>query len=110
VMSDRDLLKQAALPLLAIVITTAADASFQCAHAQCPADAKIYIDPRSVPQRQQVSRGTFIAIMTGDVDPALKRYVQESYFSQFQPIQIPFSGGIVLVSPNNPCVQQYIGR
>ena len=106
----RDLLKQAALPLLAIVITTAAEASFQCAHAQCPADAKIYIDPRLVPQRQQVSRGTFIAVMTGDVDPALKRHVQESYFSQFQPIQIPFSGGIVLVSPNNPCVQQYIGR
>ena len=108
---DRDLRKRPVLLLLAIVIAIAADTSFQSAHAQCAPTDKIYIDPRLVPQRQHMSPDTFYHT-TGDfdLDYFQKQVAANIYFNQYQPIQIPFNGGIVVVSPNDPCVQQYIGR
>jgi hypothetical protein len=37
-----------------------------------------------------------------------KQRVWEQYYAQGQPIQIPLKGGVVLVNPNDLCVQQYI--
>lgn len=80
------------------------------AHAQCAPDRKIFIDPRLVPQRQKVTQEQFAAIMANPyTDPAVKKYAMESYYSQHQPIQIPFGGGMILISPDDLCLQQYIG-
>jgi hypothetical protein len=84
------------------------DAYIQSASAQCPPGAKIYIDPRLVPQRQRVTPHQFMGTANPYMDPALKHYLQESYYSQHQPIEVPFGGGRVLVSPDDPCIQQYI--
>jgi hypothetical protein len=96
---------------IGLAASVLADGSIQSAGAQqCAPDAKIYIDPRLVPQRQHISPQTYYYIMTGSVDPATKEYVRNAYFSQYQPIQVPFRGGTVLISPTDPCIQQYIGQ
>jgi hypothetical protein len=35
--------------------------------------------------------------------------IVESYYQQGQPIEVPYGDGKVLVSPADPCVQQYLG-
>jgi hypothetical protein len=103
--------KQFAL-LLIVTGGAVADGYIQSAGAQCAPGAKIYIDPRLVPQRQKVTREGFEGIMADPwTDPAVKvkKYFMESYYSQHQPIEVPFGGGRVLVSPDDPCVLQYIG-
>jgi hypothetical protein len=81
------------------------------ANAQCPADAKIYVDPRLTPQRPQVSRDQFESIMANpSASPEQKKAVSDQYYNQNQPIQLPFRSGIVLISPKNPCIQQYLGN
>ena len=103
-------IKHALLTLFVFVATVGSDARLRV-FAQCAPTDKIYIDPRLVPQRQLMSRDTFYHT-TGDfdLDYFQKQRAANIYFNQYQPIQIPFNGGIVLVSPNDPCVQQYIGR
>jgi hypothetical protein len=41
--------------------------------------------------------------------PEKQRLIDE-YMKQFQRIKMPFTGGIVLISPNDPCIQQFIPR
>jgi hypothetical protein len=81
--------------------------SMASADAQCPPDAKIYIDPRLVPQRPQISRNAMRAWL-GIGDPALLSQLYMMYQQQGQPIEVPYGEGKVLVHPTNPCIQQYI--
>ena len=98
--------------VLLVVVTVSSDASFQSVRAQCAPGSKILIDPRLVPHRMQVNRQQAVqaAIDLGSnpSDPvALATY--NAYMMQNQPIEIPDGGGKVLISPRDPCVQQYVG-
>jgi hypothetical protein len=97
--------------LVLITLTVAFEAQPAVkAWAQCAPTDKIFIDPRLVPQRQTVTKEQYIAVMSNPYsDPALKKYIMDSYNSQFQPMQLPYGRGMVMISPINPCVQQYIG-
>jgi hypothetical protein len=83
--------------------------SMASAHAQCAPTDKIYIDPRLVPQRPQISQEQAVRLMLpSKVDQTLKRQLIEQYRHQNDPIVIPYGTGKVLVHPTNPCIQQYI--
>jgi hypothetical protein len=88
-----------------------ADACAQPVSGQCPPGVQIFIDPRLVPMRPQVSREQFQAVMAS---PSMadweKQRIYNDYMNQYQPIQLPFRGGIVLINPTNPCIQQYLGN
>jgi hypothetical protein len=75
------------------------------AHAQCAPTDKIYIDPRLVPKRPNISPGV---VLPSSIDPVIKRRLIEQYMQKDQPIVVPFGTGKVLVHPHNPCIQQYI--
>jgi hypothetical protein len=98
--------------LLAIAIAGAmALASMQSAAAQCAASERIYIDPRLVPKRPQISRENIVNLMANDfVSEEIKRRALDSYYNQHQPIQLPYRNGYVLVSAIDPCIQQYVPR
>jgi hypothetical protein len=81
----------------------------QSAGAQCAPDAKIYIDPRLVPQRPHMKKQQFDRATLG-ADAETQKFLRDQYYSQNQPIQVPFRDGTVLISPSDPCIQQYIGR
>ena len=79
------------------------------AHAQCAPTDKIYIDPRLVPKRPNMTREQFKAIMLSPGStPEMKAWAQREYTQKYQPIVVPYGTGKVLVDPNNHCVQQYI--
>jgi len=100
-----------ALFLLVAGGTVIADSFVHSANAQCPTGSQIYIDTRLVPQRQRMSHEQAMRILSVPGMPEnVKNWAIESYYTQFQPIQIPFRGGTVLISPTDPCIQQYIGR
>jgi hypothetical protein len=40
----------------------------------------------------------------------MKRHAADTYYSEYQPIQIPYRGGVVVISATDPCVQQYISK
>ena len=104
-------MKVLALIFLTVGAAVLTDGYFQPASAQCPADVQIYIDPRLVPQRQSVTPEQFRNILVNpEIPENVKNYWREAYRSQYQPIQIPFRAGSVLISPTDPCIQQYIGR
>src|SRR5262249_10010897 len=98
--ADRRRLFTAALLLLS---SMCADA-----HAQCAPTDKIYIDPRLVPKRPQISDDQMLGIMLGNSSPEEKALSRRLYMQQGQPIEIPHGTGKVLVHPTNPCIQQYI--
>ena len=85
------------------------------AHAQCPPDtppgARIYVDPRLVPKRIPVTQ---LQIVQSQVDPWTstdeKMRLVNQYWLQFRPIEIPYGHGRLLISPINPCIQEYLGR
>ena len=77
------------------------------AHAQCAPTDKIYIDPRLVPQQRQLTLQQFQAMMNGR-DPEIRHQAIEMLKQRGQPIVMPYGTGKVLVSPDNPCIQQYI--
>jgi hypothetical protein len=81
------------------------------AHAQCAPTDKIYIDPRLVPRQPHITQGQMLAAMLDkNISSAERMRIREMYQSQFsgQPIVVPYGTGKVLVSPSNPCIQQYI--
>jgi hypothetical protein len=88
--------------------------SMASAHAQCADTDKIYIDPRLVPKPINCSPQRLEAIMLGMAsNPRLSEMGQGIILqcrrqAQNQPIRIPYGSGVVLVSPTNPCIQQYI--
>jgi len=90
----------AVLPLLLMI----ADA-----HAQCAPTDKIYIDPRLVPRRPQISEEAWKHIGLSDtISPEQKAMFYRLLMQQNDPIEIPHGTGKVLVHPTNPCIQQYI--
>src|SRR5262245_29132284 len=79
------------------------------AHAQCAPTDKIYIDPRLVPRRPQISREDWSNIFLGSrTSPEEKAETYRMLRQQNDPIVIPYGTGKVLVHPTNPCIQQYI--
>jgi hypothetical protein len=96
--------------LILLIVTggaVLADGYIQSAGAQCAGDTQIYIDPRLVPQRPHMTRQQFDRAMLG-ADVETQKFLRDTYYSQNQPIEVPFRGGKVLVSPSDPCIQQYI--
>src|SRR5208283_3244985 len=88
-----------AVIFLATVATMLADGCLRTASAQCAPGSQIYIDPRLVPQRQHMSHEQAMRILsTPGMPESVKNWALDAYYSQFQPIQIPFRGGTVLIS------------
>jgi len=94
---------------LALLSSVFADGFFYSAHAQCADTDKVYIDPRLVPKRLNIPRESMEAILLGRTIPwETKNYYLQQYQQRDQPIEVPYGTGKVLVSPTNPCIQQYI--
>ena len=94
---------------LALLSSMFADGFFYSAHAQCAASDKIYIDPRLVPKRLNISPNNMMGIMANpDLSPEAKAEMYQRFLQQGQPIVVPYGTGKVLVHPTNPCIQQYI--
>jgi hypothetical protein len=88
-----------------------ADAGLHSADAQCAANDQIFIDPRLAPSRPRITAEQMQAMMLNRLaSPAQKQEYMNMYLAQNQPIQVPFRDGIVLVHPQNPCIQQYLGK
>jgi hypothetical protein len=105
----RKLVKRSALAWVSIIILVTG-ASFQFARAQCAPGSKIFIDPRLVPHRGRMSQQQLHEAMRNPyVSEKMRQWALQQYYSQDQPIQIPFRNGTVFVSPSDPCVQQYVG-
>jgi hypothetical protein len=97
------------LAMLVGVVT--ADAASGGANAQCPPGAQIFIDPRLVPGRPQISPEGFQAVLANPwISEQQKQQYLNLYLNQYQPIQMPYRNGIVLISPTNHCIQQYPGN
>jgi len=104
-----DLGRQSILAASVIIAGGLTDAGFVLHAQQCPPGGQIFIDPRLVPRRVPVTYQQLIAGMSNPwATPEEKNRIMEMYYSQGQPIQIPFRGGVVLISPTDLCVQQYI--
>jgi hypothetical protein len=99
--------EQLALLLIVTGGAVLADGYIQSAGAQCPAGTQIYIDPRLIPQRPHMTKQQFDRAMLG-ADDRTAKFLEEQYYGQNQPIEVPFRGGKVLISPSDPCIQQYI--
>src|SRR5437660_1482988 len=85
------------------------DGFFYSAHAQCAASDKIYIDPRLVPKRPNISPEAMQRILANPyADKETKQLLFQQYMQRGQPIEVPHGTGKVLVHPTNPCIQQYI--
>jgi len=100
--------KQLAQVVLLLLSGMFADGFFYSAHAQCAPTDKIYIDPRLVPKRPQISDDQMLGIMLGNSSPEEKALSRQLFMQQGQPIVVPHGTGKVLVHPTNPCIQQYI--
>ncbi len=86
-----------------------ADGSIQTASAQCSPNDKLYIDPRLVPQTNPAAlQGIIELLVRPDVDPSVKDLARQQYMRAVNPIEMPYTGGKVLISPQNPCIQQFI--
>jgi|SRR5258707_15221189 hypothetical protein len=96
--------KQLGQVVLLLLIGIVADGFFYSAHAQCAPTDKIYIDPRLVPKRPNISRDAMVNTLASDyVDKEIKRRMYQQYMQQGQPIVVPFGTGKVLVDPmGNP--------
>jgi hypothetical protein len=83
----------------------------QASAVECPADSQIYVNPNLAPQRPIVTRQQLEMTMANPyASDVQKKNVSDFYYNQNQPIQLPYRDGIVLISPHNPCVQQYLGK
>ena len=99
---------RAPLAILSVLATATVPA---VALAQCPQGAHTYINPRLAPQRPQVSRQQLEAAFANPAVPAeLKRQILDLFLNQNEPIQVPYRNGTVLISPKDPCIQQYLGN
>jgi hypothetical protein len=77
--------------------------------AECSPNDKVYIDPRLVPHRPQITREQFVSLLANPyVSDAFKQQAIEAARTQNDPIRMPMDNGYVLISPTNPCIQQFI--
>jgi hypothetical protein len=103
-------MRNVVLPL-ALLSGIFADGFFYSVHAQCADTDKIYIDPRLVPKPLRCSPNDLQGLLLGEQrNTAFGQEIllQCMRQAQNQPIRIPLGSGEVLVSPTNPCIQQYI--
>jgi hypothetical protein len=74
-----------------------------------PNGTGIYIDPRLVTKRPQMSLDQMQALMNSpDFDSGAKAQLLQQYQNQNQPIEVPYQGGKVIIDPNNPTRQQFV--
>lgn len=74
-----------------------------------PDTGQALIPPGLVPQRTPVTYGQFVRAMASPrMDPALKQFIMQSYYGQGQPLEMPTTGGRVVINPQNPKQQMYI--
>jgi hypothetical protein len=86
-----------------------ADGLFQAADAQCGPNDKIYIPPEFLPPRTRITPEIIgEAARNPAVSPQQLQQAQEAYKAQVSPMEIPYKGGRVLISPQNPCHQFFI--
>jgi hypothetical protein len=81
------------------------------AFADCRPNERTYIDPRLVVQRPHYTPNQIGAIMNlpeSALSPEGKAKIYSQYREQNQPIRMPFGNGYVLISSDNPCIQQFI--
>ena len=77
--------------------------------AECSPNDKVYIDPRLVPHRPQITREQFVSLLANPTVPeAQKQEIWNLARTQNDPIKMPMGNGYVLISPTNPCLQQFI--
>ncbi len=78
--------------------------------AQCSSSDTVYIDPRLVPQRPHITAQQLARVLAaGDYLPEyVKRHTFEAARTQNDPIKMPMQNGYVLISPTNPCIQQFV--
>jgi hypothetical protein len=77
--------------------------------ARCSPSDHVYIDPRLVIQRPHFTQEQVMAVMASpELSADAKGKILSQYREQDQPIQISFGTGYVLISPENPCIQQFI--
>ena len=103
--------KMASLLFLFIAATAfIVDALVQSAVAQCAVDNKtVFIDPRLVPPPSRYTIDDMRNMAANQfIDPRLRDAAMQMYMRQFSPIEMPYSGGRVLINPQNPCIQQFI--
>jgi hypothetical protein len=83
------------------------------ANAQCGPNKKIYIDPRLVPQWPAITpeqQRNISAFMANPWAPDWQKKDLADNLAQQQrlanePIVMPYTGGRVLINPQNPCIQ-----
>ena len=73
--------------VILIVLLMIADGVFYSAHAQCAPTDKIYIDPRLVPRRPQISERDWLTLSLGS-SPEQKAEAYRMLREQNQPIVI----------------------
>jgi len=67
-----------------------ADGFFYSAHAQCAPTDKIYIDPRLVPKRPNISpQDIGLLMMYPDANSEVKAQIYKQYMQRNQPIVVP---------------------
>jgi hypothetical protein len=79
------------------------------ASAQCAPSEHVYIDPRLVPHKPQRTQDQVRDLLASPrLSEETKQKILSEYEAQNQPIQIPMNNGYVLISPLNPCIQQFV--
>lgn len=74
-----------------------------------PEASKIYINPALVPKRPQMNPGQVRGILADPtISESAKLQLRQEYMQQNQPIEVPVTGGRVLINPLNPTQQQFI--
>jgi hypothetical protein len=74
-----------------------------------PEAGQIYINPALVPKRPQMNPGQVRGILADPtISEAAKLQLRQEYMQQNQPIEVPVTGGRVLINPLNPTQQQFI--
>ena len=77
--------------------------------AECGPNDTVYIDPRLVPRRPHVTQEQVVNVLASEyLSEASKQQTLEAYRTQNDPIRMPMQNGYVLISPANPCIQQFV--
>lgn len=67
------------------------------------------IPPELVPRRAVISRQQVLQQLADpEMTPEQRQNTVNNYMAQFQPIQMPVTGGTVLINPQNPMQQKFI--
>lgn len=74
-----------------------------------PEGSKIYINPALVPKRPQMNPGQVRGMLSDpSISEAARMQLRQEYMQRNQPIEVPVTGGRVLINPLNPMQQQFI--